>query len=58
MTIDDFMFEMFDEYDGFKFKSTLSEDEIRVVMANYAMACLHDKALAQEAWNITEAARK
>lgn len=54
MHIDKFLFDILDEYDGFKHKSTLSEDEARLVMATYAMACLHDTELAKEAAKICE----
>lgn len=52
MSIDDYLFKILNEYDGFKHKSTLSEDECRRVMAQYALDCLHDKKLAEEAFEI------
>jgi hypothetical protein len=52
--IDDFLFNMLDEYDGFKYKSTLSEDQLRIKLAEYAVACMHDTKLAQEAMDILQ----
>jgi len=52
--IDTFLFKILDEYDGFKYKSTLSEEDARHVLAQYALACLHDTKLAQEAMKICE----
>lgn len=50
--IDDFLFNMLDEYDGFKYKSSLTEDQLRVKLAEYAVACLHDTRLSQEAMDV------
>lgn len=50
--LDEFVVKILDEYDGFKHKSTLSIDEAKVVMAQYALACLHDSKLAQEAFEV------
>lgn len=54
MNIDKYLFNMLNEYDGFKFKSTLSEEECRRIMAQYALDCLHDKELAEEAFKICQ----
>jgi hypothetical protein len=52
LRVDGYLFNILDEYDGFKYKSTLSEDECRLIMAQYALDCLHDKKLAEEAFEI------
>jgi len=52
--IDDYMCNILNEYDGFKYKSSLSEDQIRVKLAEYAVACLHDTKLAQEAMDVIQ----
>jgi hypothetical protein len=54
MSIDDFLFRILNEYDGFKYKSSHKEDYLRKIMAEYALACLHDTKLAQEAMKICE----
>lgn len=52
MTLDDYLFEIVDEYDGFQYKSSLNEDELRLKLAEYACACLGDSKLAEEALKI------
>lgn len=48
-SLDDFLWSIMNEYDGFKYKSTLTTEQLRVKMAEYAVACMHDTHLAQEA---------
>lgn len=52
LRIDEWLFNILDEHDGFKYKSTLSLEELRKRLAGYALACMHDKELAQEAFDI------
>lgn len=54
INIDTFLTKILDEYDGFQYKSTLSEEQARYVLAQYAMACQHDTKLAQEAMKVCE----
>lgn len=58
MKIDKFLFDLLDEYDGFKYKSTLNEDEARLALARYAVACMHDTTLASEAMAICNGTAK
>ena len=62
--LNNYLFRMLNEYDGFKYKSSLSEDELRKtslkedelrkIMAQYAVDCMHDTELAKEAFKILE----
>jgi hypothetical protein len=50
--IDSYLWRMFNEYDGFKFKSSSNEAALRIMLAQYAADCLHDTELAKEALDI------
>lgn len=52
--IDNYLAEILDLYDGFNCKSTLTFEQARVVMAKYAMDCMHDSRLAKEAMKVCE----
>jgi hypothetical protein len=52
MDIENFLVEILDEYDGFKYKSTLTFEEAKLKMAAYAVACAHDSKLLDEAMKI------
>lgn len=58
MKIDKYISEMLNEYDGFKYKSTLTEDQLRLIMARYALDCIHDSELAKEAMEICDATNR